>query len=392
MNNRKQRYVGTLLCIMCYALVYAWYPHTTKTEDISTVVFSRESNFAAKKTDIKKYYNTRMQTPVWTDAHIPSVQKQIQELITEKNIQCITYLHAPSSILEFSDLSLVQLAAIFISLRNSSSVGYEMDLVLSLPESKQAISVIWEHDNCVYLSKNKEYRENIPPMTAEEIKQQYSVGEFENVDKEWTESEISYIGYALGLLSPEERTYIKKIPFQRKGANNNQSGLYAINNEKDHIEIYDAMFSKEIVGFIGDIENPYPNTIETVIHEIGHTILQAESMDNFRKLQKVSKEHNSLVATYNRRPDVYLAGEIDARADTIKQLQKQDTDTILKDFLAHRSQNKGPTDYGDVADKEAFAESFMLYKLDPKALERIDSTLFAWFASNQHLYTLRTKK
>jgi hypothetical protein len=89
---------------------------------------------------------------------------------------------------------------------------------------------------------------------------------------------------------------------------------------------------------------------------------------------------------------VYLAGEIDARADTIKQLQKQDTDTILKDFLAHRSQNKGPTDYGDVADKEAFAESFMLYKLDPKALERIDSTLFAWFASNQHLYTLRTKK
>ena len=62
---------------------------------------------------------------------------------------------------------------------------------------------------------------------------------------------------------------------------------------------------------------------------------------------------------------------------------------VLRAYLKVRGQKRGPTPYGETSAAESFAESFALYRVDPKALKRVFPKVYQWFKRNEHLTVIK---
>lgn len=110
------------------------------------------------------------------------------------------------------------------------------------------------------------------------------------------------------------------------------------------------------------------------------------------RLREIERELSAEVARYNRELDV-LAEEHAALQALDREVRERHAALLARDedaLLAvqgwsERCGSCGPTPYGRTSAGESFAEAFMLWKLDPEALERVLPGAGAWFASGAHL-------
>ena len=58
---------------------------------------------------------------------------------------------------------------------------------------------------------------------------------------------------------------------------------------------------------------------------------------------------------------------------------------LLQDWKGRRNFLKGPTEYATTSVREAFAEAFRVWKVDPKALRRVEPEMHRYFAEDAHL-------
>jgi hypothetical protein len=58
---------------------------------------------------------------------------------------------------------------------------------------------------------------------------------------------------------------------------------------------------------------------------------------------------------------------------------------VLAAYARILGKNQAPTVYGESSIRESFAESFSLYKADPRALGRLLPEVLAWFRADGHL-------
>lgn len=74
----------------------------------------------------------------------------------------------------------------------------------------------------------------------------------------------------------------------------------------------------------------------------------------------------------------------------MRQRHKQNQSPILTALQRVREPDNGQTDYGQTDREESFAECFALARADPQALRRIYPALADWFASEEHLQSVRS--
>ena len=151
--------------------------------------------------------------------------------------------------------------------------------------------------------------------------------------------------------------------------------------------------------FSGEAKRALPATVAPVLHEIGHAIhnyplrkRQCEYLDSVNRYnRKVKKANQANGAKRNR-----LMSELDEDGKKIDRLKKKvkslnGKGPVLKAYLKVRGSKKGPTPYGETSLAESFAESFALYRVDPKALKRIFPKVFAWFKIGGHIKAVHSR-
>ena len=251
------------------------------------------------------------------------------------------------------------------------------------------VSTLVEPNGTVHVGKSTRNPIRYRNQNKSKLINQFQLQDIENGSAKWSRQQLNILGDALGFLSNQEALLLKDTLFKREvhSPSGSESGLYEFEGGKQTITIFDSGFQGIENGFVGTINNPKSTAHHVIIHEIGHLLANRPIVQYQRTLNSTIDEYNALVHIVN-------AGQSDQQSN-LENLQQEISrqranpitrpGPVIQDFQRHRSFTKGPTTYGDTSIHEAFAESYALFKLDPTALNRIDPTLYTWFASNQHL-------
>lgn len=275
-----------------------------------------------------------------------------------------------------------------------------------------------------------------PPRgpTANSLKKKYGVHEFQNGDAHWTAQEFAIVDEALGLLSKRELAIVGDVPFVRErrsrekqsAAPGNVAGFYLPGEGRfaSKIFIYDAFTTNDGI-IMGTADRQIGPGTMALVHELGHALASAafrkkqnlknKAMDKKRALKSDRDDaydtYKSAEATYNRiKADRSMSQEdknrviedlnakihqFNALDNAYKKLIHQENALIRRQQKTGKPAevelakllptNKAVTLYGRTTPGEAFAEAYMLYKIDPAALLRISPKAHAYFESERYL-------
>ena len=213
-------------------------------------------------------------------------------------------------------------------------------------------------------------------------------------DKDWSASDIADLRWALGKLSKSELAALKGYRFLRwsdrasrrehdpaydpKGEE--EAGLHEADLKKGlyQISMYDAAFDKATTMEleVGGKTVGEPQLIGRIgmLHEIGHAMQIANLRRNWNAYHSVWMEHSKLVARFNTaspNDQALLRPKVTAMEGRLTKLEKElDTakDRTLAEFAKLAKGMKPVTEYAATSMAEAFAETYALYKLNPKGI------------------------
>ncbi len=230
-------------------------------------------------------------------------------------------------------------------------------------------------------------------------------------DKDWSASDITDLHWALGKLSKSELAALKGYRFLRwsdrasrrehdpaydpKGEE--EAGLHEADLKKGlyQISMYDAAFDKATTMElqVGGKTVGGPQLIGRIgmLHEIGHAMQIADLRRNWNAYHAVWMERSELVAQFNTASpngQARLRPKVAAVERQLTKLEKElDTtkDRTLTEFAKLAKGMKPVTEYAATSTVEAFAETYALYKLNPKGIELMKPELAAWLKKQGYL-------
>ncbi len=251
---------------------------------------------------------------------------------------------------------------------------------------------------------------------AKTLKSRYRTGPLKETNERWNEPSRSALEHALQLLSPEERELLVRLPFIRmRGKGKGARGAEHIQHGcKEKIQVYTRAFKGRLAQFAGEPHAPHPATTLTVLHELGHALHARPGRLKFceyeRRFKPLKGQVNALNAKVKRYNSLARKGKnkqaralgkelerdrarLEKEQKTVEGLAETSKDwvekgPVLKAYEKVLGKKAAPTVYGESSLKESFAESFALYKADPKALGRLLPKVLGWFQSDGHLKAL----
>jgi hypothetical protein len=223
-------------------------------------------------------------------------------------------------------------------------------------------------------------------QTRKTLETQYAIT-IERGDKDWSPHDIVLLKTALQQLSESEVQLLKGYHFVRSSYESTltYSGLHSsVAAGKLVITLYDGYEDKESEN--GFRNNLMPG-VNTILHEIGHAM-------HLSRLTLSAKKYFGLEKEY-KRLEPLLKSTSTAQKERAEQrlpvLQKElsDAEVVmdrdmekaeLAEFVKLTRGKKALTEYSKTDSMEAFSEAFMLFKVDPKGLEKRNKKLFEWFS------------
>lgn len=270
--------------------------------------------------------------------------------------------------------------------------------------------------------------------TPKSMKKKYGIFGFASGSAEWTKQEYAIIDEGLSRLSKRELKIIADVPFVRDHASKGKrssapgrvAGLYLPGKGKHEskIYIYDA-FTQNTGILLGTVDQHYAAGTMAFVHEIGHALASAafrkkQNADNpaAKKIAKMKADRDVAEKAYRKVEKKYNAkkgdrsvsqdaknkmiDELNAKIhafnaldNKVKKVLNAENALIKKQERAGKpaeaalmkllSKRKAVTAYGRTSPGEAFAEAFMLFKLDPAALKRMSPKAFEYFKKGKYL-------
>lgn len=231
-------------------------------------------------------------------------------------------------------------------------------------------------------------------------------------DKEWSIEDIALLAEALGKLNDNERPLIGGYRFLRWTNRCNQltakdptyqcvledysvCGLHLpeVITRDYTITMYDcyktdpAEFAKK--GFKVKVQ---PGA-ENIVHEIGHAVeigrlrlVLWKQRDAKREYERLKQQADAATGSANTSLTAQAAAAKKAFDVADQALNAELSRTSVLDEFLKLTKGKPPlTDYSAKGPEEAFADAFMLFKLDPDKLKKANKPLFDWFAGGGFL-------
>lgn len=281
-------------------------------------------------------------------------------------------------------------------------IGAELDLkIITLKKDSIPVSIWIDLKGNMTVEAGKWKPVSIP-KGAKEVEQRWKVGPLKvKAGARWSKRALRSINLALSKLSKEELKLIRGIPFVRKqkGANASQAALYIQEGDCDaFIQVFNLAIKSERYTFSGEAKAALPATVTPILHELGHALHFYPYRYALCRSDRLIKAYNKKVAQANRasgqkrmRLNQELNKDLKAVNRSKEKIKKLNgKGPVLKAYLKVRGKKKGPTPYGESSAAESFAESFALYRVDPKALRRVFPKVHQWFKNNGHLKTIKS--
>ena len=293
-----------------------------------------------------------------------------------------------------------ELKAIWLS-ADKRYIGAELDLkIITIKKDSIPVSVWIDLKGNMTVEAGKWKSVSIP-SGAKEVEKRWKVGPLKvKAGAKWSKRALRSINLALSKLSMEELKLIRGIPFVRKqkGVKSSQAALYIQEGDCDaFIQVFNLAIKSERYTFAGEAKAALPATVSAILHELGHALHFSPYRHALCKSARLVKAYNKKVNQANRakgskrqRLNQELNKDLKAvnrSKANIKRLSGKGP--VLKAYLKIRGKQKGPTPYGESSAAESFAESFALYRVDPKALKRVFPKVHRWFKKNGHLKTIK---
>jgi hypothetical protein len=209
----------------------------------------------------------------------------------------------------------------------------------------------------------------------------------------------------MSLLPKTEASLLEEIPLTRyQSARDKRKGaVYLQKGCKAEIRVYNRAFEMDGLQFVGPPNRPYPASVRTVLHEVGHAIHSRPSRMAACQLHAQQQRLRTRIKTYNRRLAIArkrndrqlakrLAGESRSIGKARQKLKRlaQAVESLVERGPAAIGKSPAPTAYGRSSLKESFAEAFALFRSDPAALKRTMPRAHRWFSSGGHLRAAQT--
>ena len=228
----------------------------------------------------------------------------------------------------------------------------------------------------------------------------------------WTAKSQRVVVHAISLLPPAEARIVKNVPFSRhragKGHNRDKGAIYIQRGCGAEVRVFNSSFKSDRLSFTGEARSPKPASARVVLHEIGHAIhnfpgrrASCAYVKAGDKLKARIKKYNRVVAKANATRDPALARFLKQEGPRIKRQQAKidrmgkaaaalsEAGPVLAAYARVLGRSQAPTVYGESSIRESFAESFSLYRADPRALDRLLPAVLAWFKADGHLKAMK---
>lgn len=217
------------------------------------------------------------------------------------------------------------------------AAGAEADLVLGSPP--QAMTV-WVDADRIVLERGGA----IPPLrevaSPEELEARWGLDLV--AETPWTPRVLGALDRALAALDSRELDRVRTVPVIRRAGTppideawGNAAGRF----NEEGVLIYDTLLEDAAGSFVGPADEPHHPLVYTLVHEMAHALDHLGRQDGVRP----------------------------------------------SDRFAERTGGLEVTKYAGRNSREAFAEAFALYRLDPAALRRIDANADRFFAEGLHV-------
>jgi len=256
----------------------------------------------------------------------------------------------------------------------------------------------------------------------QDLEARYSLGDVRDGSRRWSDRELSILTTSLGALDGRERKAVRGLTFVRMSAAGRPfgAGLFKVDRKgRKRILLYDLAFRGE---------DGRAKLNHAVLHEVGHAISAADLLRAERRMKSKVGDFNRLVDASNddigrynaavrrsnagdsrargrlgalrtaarasrRAAEAARPSAIEARRKYVALARdfkrRSPRQGIFDDYRRLLKGKRGPTRYGRTNLKESFAESFSLFKTDPRALRRFSPELLAWFERGGHTERLR---
>ena len=224
----------------------------------------------------------------------------------------------------------------------------------------------------------------------------------------WTPKSQGIVTHAVSLLNEREAKVIHNIPFSRykrgAGKDKDKGAIYLQHGCGAEIRIFNGPFKSDAWRFAGEARSPRPASVRVVLHEIGHAIHNYPSrrasciyLAAAKALSARIKKYNATVKRANRTRDPKLnrfleqegpritreKAKVNRMSKRVSRLVKGGP--VLAGYKRALGQKSAPTQYGENSLSESFAESYSLYRADPRALGRLLPKVLKWFRDGGHL-------
>jgi len=343
------------------------------------------------------YETTLVKTPDSNAQEYANLQRAVPKLLEGRRVSVVERGEARAvSPRQLAQLPHALLRALWIA-HQESFFGGELDLKVRTPQGTTPVTV-WVGVGGDVRAQAGAWPSRPAPRSPEELERRWRV-QVDAKDRGWSERALRALDVALSLLSPEELALMRDVPIfrEKRGDSKRKAALYTQGtNCAARVTLYDTAVTAQSDQFIGDVSAPeriYPITTMALLHEVGHAVHNAPGRRAQCAYLKAVAERNALAQRANAArgaENARLVSEVAARDKRLKGLEAAMTrgmkrGPVLAAYVKARGKRRAPTTYGETSDGESFAESFALYRADPKALKRALPTAHAWFGAGAHL-------
>ncbi len=232
------------------------------------------------------------------------------------------------------------------------------------------------------------------PGPLEDLQKKYKIT-IEKGDKDWLESDVKDLQWALSRLSKEEAKVLEGYKFLRWSTREARAKVDKSYQDPgvDECGLQEADFASKTFKIsmydkcFGDVEATsetmagVPIARYNILHEIGHAMEIAELRKSWEVYSKTTDKYNAASASEQKN----MKNALD-EAKNKYETSKVRTITEFKKLVEGK---EALTEYSKTNAQEAFAEAFALYKANPAAIKKINRKLYGWFEKHGHLNPLK---
>jgi hypothetical protein len=300
----------------------------------------------------------------------------------------------------------VAVIARLVDVAESERRGLETDALVATEAGPVAMTGVHRLDGRLVLRMGSGSSGRHPEGAApdsEELSRRFGIGPLVDGDAQWSPHERASLAVALAELPAPDLAVIAGLPFRRyvnpPPERSDSAAYYRQSGAERTVNLFDATFEHDGHLFVGDPEAPFDYSVSIVLHEIGHAVAMEKP---YLAIHGFVARLESLELLYRHLAEFSVSGirserdRLIAVRDQLRDMQRPlgrfrqaatggtlHASPVHSEFVAATG-GYGPTPYGKTKLSEAFAESYKLFLLDPRALARIDPAALAFFQSGAY--------